>query len=428
MKNFAAVILAAGKGTRMKSVAPKVVHEVCGVPIICQLVRQIKRSGCKRIVVVVGYRSDLVIEALKNDKVDIVFQREQLGTSHAVSMAKAKLKDFNGDLLVLPGDVFIENQKMLKSFLLFHRKKDANMSILTAHFDNPFGYGRIIRDKFEQVMAIREELDANAREKRVKEINTGIYLFDKKELFAKISKVKENKKKKEFYLTDIVEIFRNEKKNIEAYLSVDATSIIGVNDRSQLADIQAIMKSSIIRQHQLNGVTILEPASTYIEDGVKIGIDTVIYPSTYIERDTIIGEGCKIGPFCKIRQGSKILNKAQIGSFVEVVRSKVGEKTNIKHLSYIGDAVIGAGVNVGAGTITANYDGKNKNKTVISDGAFIGSNTVLIAPVNVGSGSKTGAGSVVLSKNNVKAGTTVCGIPAKKIKKQRNKTNRKEFL
>ncbi len=417
MKDKCAVILAAGKGTRMKSSLPKVLHRICGAPLLVHLIRQVKKGGYKKIVVVAGYKSGLIADAVKGEGVEICIQKEQKGTADALVSAKKNLKGFDGDILVLPGDVFIENTATLKKFFAFHKKTGADMSVLVDVLDNPKGYGRIIRDGFGGIKSIREELDANHHEKMIREINTGIYVFDAKSLFFGLGRIGENKRKKEYYLTDIVEIFVKNRKNVEGFVIPDGSKVIGVNDRLHLSEIHAVFKSAIIKSHQLKGVTVLEPSSTYIECNVKIGEDTVIYPYTYIESDVVIGKECQVGPFCKIRSGSKIGDKSQIGSFVEVVRSKVGKKTNIKHLSYIGDAVVGNGVNVGAGTITANYDGKNKSKTVIGDGAFIGSDTVLVAPVKIGKGGKTGAGSIVLKGRNVKSNEVVCGVPAKKIDK-----------
>lgn len=415
-KNIAAVLLAAGKGTRMKSYLPKVVHEVCGLPLILHVIRQLKRHGIKKIVVVVGYGKDDVIARLASEGVEIVEQREQLGTGHALSVCEKNFKAFYGDILVLPGDVFIEKDSCIKTFCAFHAKRKNELSILTAALSDPKGYGRIIRGSEGTVTAIREELDATAAERAINEINTGIYLFKGANVFKALKKIKRNPTKKEYYLTDIVDIYVQDKKRVDGFTVERECAILGVNDRAQLADIHRILKAAILQKHQMNGVTILEPESTYIEVDVTIGADTVIYPYTYIEKNVTIGERCQIGPFCKVRSHSKVNDTSCIGSFVELVRSTVGKKTNIKHLSYIGDAVVGNKVNIGAGTITANYDGKNKNKTYIKDGAFIGSNSVLVAPVSIEEGAKTGAGSVVLSGRNVPRGKVVCGVPARIIK------------
>jgi bifunctional UDP-N-acetylglucosamine pyrophosphorylase / glucosamine-1-phosphate N-acetyltransferase len=415
MREKAAILLAAGKGTRMKSALPKVVHEVCGVPLICHVIRQLRALRIKKIVVVVGYGQKHVRAAVKNYGVDIVEQAEQLGTGHALLVSQTAFRSFAGDLLVLPGDVFIEDDTALKQFFTYHRKKKNALSILSAEIASPKGYGRIIRGADGRVCAIREEPDANTEEKKIREVNTGIYLFDGPRVFRSLQKIKKNSKKKEYYLTDIVDVYRLHDRPIGACCVDKDCAVLGVNDRSQLSEIQALLKKKIIRRLQMRGVTILEPQSTYIEADVAIGHDSVVYPYTYIENDVKIGKNCQIGPFCKIRSGSRINAGACIGSFVEVVRSSVGSKTNIKHLSYIGDAVIGDNVNIGAGTVTANYDGQHKHKTHIKNGAFIGSNSVLVAPVTIGKKAKTGAGSVVLKKRNVADGTVVCGSPARVI-------------
>lgn len=415
-KNIAAVLLAAGKGTRMKSDLPKVVHEVCGLPLIQHVVRQLKRQGIKKIVVVVGHGKEIVIDRLQSEGVEIVEQKPQLGTGHALAVCEKQLRSFNGDILVLPGDVFIEDDACIKQFCSFHTKNKNDVSLLTACIDDPQGYGRIIRSDDDSVVAIREELDASKKERMIDEVNTGIYLFSGTSVFTLLKRVKKNPKKKEYYLTDIVDVSVQTKKRVGGFTVDKEIAILGVNDRSQLAVIQSILKDALIRKHQLNGVTILEPHSTYIEADVTIGTDTTIFPFSYIEKNVIIGKGCQIGPFCKIRSGSQVSDAACIGSFVEVVRSTVGKKTNIKHLSYIGDAVVGNNVNVGAGTVTANYDGQNKNTTCIKDKAFIGSNSVLVAPVTIAEGAKTGAGSVVLRGRDVPAGKVACGVPARVIK------------
>lgn len=417
MKNTAAVILAAGKGTRMNSELPKVLHEACGLPLVRHVVRQVKKLGIKKIIVVVGYRKDLVSEALKNDGVTIVVQKEQLGTGHAVMASQRALKGFTGDVIVLDGDVFFSDPKILKDFSKYHRTQKYEMSIITEGLDEPYGYGRIIRDRKRNVVAIREELDATRDEKAIKEINAGIYVFKGERLFTSLRKIKKNPKKKEYYLTDIVEVYRAANRRIGGYCIDEDTPILGVNDRVQLADVQKLLQKEILHDHMRKGVTVIDPASTYIEVDVTIGADTIIYPYTYIEKDVRIGKQCCIGPFCKMRSRTSIAAQSNIGSFVEVVRSKVGSKTNIKHLSYIGDAVIGNHVNVGAGTITANYDGKRKHKTTIGDDAFIGSNSVLIAPNKIGKGARTGAGAVLPRNKNVPKGKIALGIPARIVKK-----------
>jgi len=397
----------------MKSDLPKVVHEVCGLPLIAHVVRQVKKVGIKKIIVVVGYQKKRVIEALSDVDVEFVTQTNQLGTGHAVLVCEKKLRSFRGNVLVLDGDVLFEETSLLKKFYADFKKRQYGMSILTTSLENPTGYGRIIRDAQDTVVAIREQLDTTEKEKVINEINAGIYLFNNKYLFSFLKKIKKNPKKKEYYLTDIVEKYVKRNFAVGGFNMTGSGSVLGINDRVQLAQVQALFQQAIIQQHQLSGVTILDPANTFIEADVVIGKDTVVYPFTYIEKKVRIGSGCAIGPFCKIRSGSTIKKESHIGSFVEIVRSQVGTKTNIKHLSYIGDAIVGDQVNIGAGTITANYDGKKKNKTKIGNGAFIGSDTVLIAPVSIGENAKTGAGSIVPKNRNVPRGKTALGIPAR---------------
>lgn len=419
MKKVAAVILAAGKGTRMKSALPKVVHEVSGLPLVVHLIRQVRSLGIKDIVVVVGHEKDVVIDRVSKEKVAIVEQKEQLGTGHALRMCKKALASFSGDILVLGGDTYFENSETLQSFCTYHKRNAYDMSVLTAQLDNPFGYGRIIRNPEKDVVAIREEVDAVTEERLIREINTGIYLFNKDKVFATLKKVRTDNKKKEYYLTSAVALFVAAKHRVGGFLSDPVYAILGVNDRVQLADIQKIVNRSIIMAHQRRGVTVIDPDSTYIEVDVTIGSDSIIYPFTYIEKNVSIGSGCAIGPFCKIRSDSTVKDTSNIGSFVEVVRSKVGSHTNIKHLSYIGDATVGNRVNIGAGTITANYDGVHKHKTVIGDGSFIGSDTVLIAPITVGKGARTGAGAVVPGRRNIPAKQIAVGVPAKIVSAQK---------
>lgn len=413
MQEKAAIVLAAGKGTRMRSTRPKVVHEVCGVPLICHVIRQLRSLRIKKIVLVVGYGKEHVIEAVKDYGVQIVEQRDQLGTGHALAVCQKAFRSFRGDILVLPGDAFIEDDAALRCFFTFHRKKKNALSILSAELAEPRGYGRIIRGTDGTVCAIREEPDATPAEKNIREINTGVYLFDGPRVFSSLKKITKNSKKKEYYLTDIVDVYRAQKRPIGARCVDKECAVLGVNDRSQLAVIQEVLKKKIIRDLQRAGVTVLEPHSTYVECDVKIGSDTTLYPYTYIEKDVRIGRECQIGPFCKLRCGTQVKARSCIGSFVEIVRSRVGSKTNIKHLSYIGDAIVGDNVNIGAGTVTANYDGRHKHTTQIKDGAFVGSNSVLVAPVSIGKNAQTGAGSVVLKKRNVPDGKVVCGAPAR---------------
>ncbi|MBN1493184.1 MAG: bifunctional N-acetylglucosamine-1-phosphate uridyltransferase/glucosamine-1-phosphate acetyltransferase [Candidatus Omnitrophica bacterium] len=415
-KKCAALVLAAGQGTRMKSEKPKVLHAICGVSLVEHIVSTLSAVKMNKIVVVVGYKQELVRSSLKDSKADFVIQKEQLGTAHAVKCARGSLRDFSGDVLVIAGDVPLIQKSTLRSFVGFHRKNRSKATVLTTTVNAPKAYGRIVRDGQGHVIRIVEELDASAEEKAIKEINSGIYLFDAKLLFKEVVRIKRNRKKREFYLTDIVEALIEKNITVNAYRIADADQVRGINSRKDLGDLNRIMNKTTIRLLQESGVTILSEESTFIEQRVKIGRDTVIYPFTFIARDVTIGRNCKLGPFCKIRSKTRIKNDTTIGSFVELNRSSIDNGVTIKHLAYIGDAWIGKNVNIGAGTITANFDGKKKHKTVIKDRALIGANTVLVAPVTVGRSAKTGAGSVVCAGRNIPDNKIAVGVPAKVIK------------
>jgi bifunctional UDP-N-acetylglucosamine pyrophosphorylase/glucosamine-1-phosphate N-acetyltransferase len=410
-----AVILAAGEGTRMRSRRSKVLHEVAGKSIVAHGVSAVKRAGVSRIVLVAG-RNRRDLESLFAGEAKVVFQRERLGTGHALACAVAALGRFEGDLLVVAGDAPLIRPETLRVLIRRHRKEGAEASILSARVEHPAGYGRIVRDGLGRVTAIREELDAAAWERSIHEVNSGTYVFRAPAARRVLRKVRPLNRKQEYYLTDAVEILVREGDGVKAHMLASETEISGINTRNDLAKASEAMWKRNVDYHLGRGVTVISPANTCIESDVHIGADTVIHPFTYIEHDVRIGRDCVIGPFAKVRSGSRIENGAVVGSFVEIVRTKLGRRTYVKHLAYLGDAAVGAGVNIGAGTITANFDGKKKNRTVIGDGAFIGCDTVLIAPVSVGRGARTGAGSVVLRGRNVKPRETVAGVPAKPLK------------
>jgi len=411
-----AVVLAAGKGTRMVSESPKVLHPIDGMPLVQHVLENIKLPSIKRKIVVVGFKAKKVRKFLSSydSLIDNVLQSQQLGTGHAVLCAEKKVKSKH--VLVLAGDVpFIQSQTISK-LIKKHIQSKSAASILSARVINPKGYGRIVRDSKNKVLGIREELDASAKERLVKEVNTGFYIFDSKVLFSTLKKIKTKNKKKEYYLTDVIALLSLKSKKVESHPISTEEEMMGINSKVDLMKAQKLMNQKTLKRLMEKGVVIVSPENTFIANDVKIGRDTVILPFTYIGKKVVIGKRCQIGPFSHIREEVKIDDGSQVGSFVEVVRSKVGKNSMVKHLTYLGDSVVGNKANLGAGTITANYDGKNKSKTIIGDGAFIGSNTVLVAPVKIGNKAKTGAGSVVLAKANVPKGTTVAGVPAKKIK------------
>ncbi|MDX8367626.1 bifunctional UDP-N-acetylglucosamine diphosphorylase/glucosamine-1-phosphate N-acetyltransferase GlmU [Cytobacillus sp. IB215665] len=427
MKNRFAVILAAGQGTRMKSKLYKVLHPVCGKPMVQHVVEEVTKIGVSQLITVVGHGAEQVKEKLGNSS-DFVLQKEQLGTGHAVLQAAPQLEQQDGITIVLYGDTPLITEATMKSLLEHHEHTKAKVTILTAIANDPTGYGRIVRDDLDKVEKIVEHKDANDQELSIKEINTGIYCFDNKALFHALKKVSNNNSQGEYYLPDVVGILKNEGETVSVYQTQSFSETLGVNNRIQLAEAEQIMKERINNYHMLNGVTIIDPHSTYISSNAQIGQDTIIHPGTIIEGETVIGTDCtvgphtelkncqignrsvirhsvahqseignevNIGPFAHIRPDSLIKDEVKIGNFVEVKKSIIGDGSKASHLSYIGDAEVGKGVNIGCGSITVNYDGQNKYLTKIEDGAFIGCNSNLVAPVTVGERAYVAAGSTI---------------------------------
>ncbi|WNF37082.1 bifunctional UDP-N-acetylglucosamine diphosphorylase/glucosamine-1-phosphate N-acetyltransferase GlmU [Bacillaceae bacterium IKA-2] len=427
MNNFFAVILAAGQGTRMKSRLYKVLHSVCGKPMVQHVVDQISQVGVDEIAVVVGHGAEKVKNHL-GDGVTYLVQEEQLGTGHAVMQAESLLRGRDGVTIVLCGDTPLITKKTMEALLHYHAKQEAKATILTAVADNPTGYGRIIRDDQGVVHRIVEDKDATELERAINEINTGTYCFDNASLLAALKDVGNDNVQGEYYLPDVIEILQRDNHLIAAYQTADFAETIGVNDRIALANAETIMKKRINETHMRNGVTIIDPNNTYIETDVAVGVDTVIYPGTVLRGNTVIGNECQIGPnteindsyvgnnsvikqsvvssskvgndvqigpFAHIRPESQISDEVKIGNFVEIKKSSFGRGSKASHLSYIGDAEIGIGVNIGCGSITVNYDGKNKYLTKVEDGAFVGCNSNLIAPVTIGKDAYVAAGSTI---------------------------------
>ena len=393
-EDVVAIILAAGKGTRMKSEKSKLVHKIYGKEIVLRSYENAKRAGIDNIIAVVGHLKEQVQEVLK-DKVKYVYQEEMLGTGHAVMQAKEFLKGKKGKVVVLNGDVPILRPETIRNLVEKSITNKEYATLLTAIYDNPFGYGRIIRDEGGNVEGIVEEKDATEMQRKIKEINAGIYCFDIEELLKALDSINNNNASGEYYITDVIKIINDNKLKTWAVIVEDNTEILGVNDRVQLEILTKILRMRINAEHMRNGVTIEDSSTTYIYDDVKIGKDTVIHPNTTIKSDVEIGENCEIGPNSYIREGCKLANKVKIGSFVEIKKTIVGEGTKIPHLSYMGDCEIGEKTNIGCGTITCNYDGFNKSKTIIGNNCFIGSNTNLIAPVTVGDNAFIAAGSTI---------------------------------
>jgi len=423
------VVLAAGEGTRMKSKNSKVLHEIAGRSIIHNLLTAVEPLSPKNLTVVVGAHKDEVIDHLKKvaPKAKTVFQEKRDGTGGATQLALAEHKG-DGTVLILAGDTPLLTTQTLEEFMAAHQSEKSVASVLTALLPDPAGYGRIIRGDNSSILKIVEEKDASDSEKEIDEINTGVYLFELKVLKEVIGKLKNNNSQKELYLTDVISLITAEGKSAQAILSNDYTETLGINDRTQLAECAAIMRDRINHQHMLNGVTIIDPTTTWIDVDVKIEADVVIYPGTAITgkstikanavigpRTTLvsctvaegakvvesncteasIGKEVKVGPFTYLRKGTVLANESKAGAFVEIKNSTVGKGSKVAHLSYVGDAEIGEESNIGAATVFVNYDGEKKHQTKIGDQVRIGSDTMLVAPVTVGDGAYTAAGSVI---------------------------------
>ena len=417
MSGFGCVVLAAGKGTRFYSDTPKILHDLHGKSILQHVLDAAAACGIGCPVVVIGHGADEVRKLLKGKAIPVV-QKKQLGTADAVKSAKNELSRFK-DIAVLYGDVPLVRKETLRSLIRQHNTSASSCTVLTVDMDDPSGYGRMIRDIFGGVKAIVEEKEATGEEKKIREINVGLYCFDRHDIFEAISKVQKSKVKKEFYLTDVIAILLEEGKKVGAFKADDPDESIGINSRADLAKAYSILSRRKIKELISGSVTVLDPATTFVSPDAKIGKDTVIHPFTVIEKDVVIGKRCAIGPFCRLRPGTVVYDDVEIGNFVEVTRSRLGRGVKAKHLTYLGDAVVGKGTNIGCGTITANYDGKKKSKTVIGDKVFVGSGTILIAPVKVGNGAMTGAGSVILKNKNIPARAVVAGVPAKVLNKSK---------
>ncbi|HHY47625.1 MAG TPA: bifunctional UDP-N-acetylglucosamine diphosphorylase/glucosamine-1-phosphate N-acetyltransferase GlmU [Firmicutes bacterium] len=484
MSGFRAIVLAAGLGKRMKSSMPKVLHKVCGRPIIFYVLDAVSTAGASNVIVVVGHRGELVEEAVADwesrfngqensqgngrkdgqenaregslegrlegslegrrgeslgafseigPRVRCVYQREQLGTAHAVMQAAGEFRDYDGPVVVVAGDMPFLPAGYIRRLVDVLESGGANSIpvsavVLTAIMEEPQGYGRIVRGEDGRVLRVVEEKDATPEEKAIHEINSSAYCFNAKDIFCILSEVSRDNAQGEYYLTDVIRIMTGHGMRVEAEVAPDPVTVMGINTRMELAKAEEIMRDRVRRSLMEEGVTMIDPRSTFIDAGVKIGRDTVVYPFTFIEGKTVIGEGCTIGPearlvnvtvedgarieravvyssiigrnanvgpFAYIRPGTVLKEKSKVGTFVEVKKSTIGPGSKVPHQSYIGDTTIGTGVNVGAGTITCNYDGREKHPTIIDDEVFIGSNTNLVAPVRVGKGAYVAAGSTI---------------------------------
>jgi bifunctional UDP-N-acetylglucosamine pyrophosphorylase/glucosamine-1-phosphate N-acetyltransferase len=424
----AAVILAAGRGTRMKSTLPKVLHAVAGLPMALYPARLAKALGCDPTVLVVGHEAAAVKSALADEGLHFALQEEQLGTGHALLCAREQLADFTGTLLLLCGDVPLLRGETLERLLAFHQAQAATVTVLTAEMADPHSYGRIVRDG-EEVLRIVEEKDASLKEKAIREINTGIYAFESPFVFEALGRVGRDNAQGEYYLTDVLALARAAGRKVCALVAGDPEETMGINDRVQLARAGLLMRHRINTGLMRAGVTLVDPAATYIEASVRIGEDTVVHPGVHLRGATVIGRDCiiepgamltdsvladrvhikagsviegseigagsAIGPMAHLRLGTVLVGENKVGNFVETKKARLGRKSQASHLTYIGDAEVGERVNFGCGTITCNYDGTNKHQTTIGDDVFIGSDVQFIAPVTIGSGSLIGAGSTI---------------------------------
>lgn len=394
-----AVILAAGKGTRMKSVTtPKVLHQIMGKTLLGYVLDSVKNFASEEFVIVGHHAEEVekfVKENYKNAKTAL--QSPQLGTGHAVSMVCPMLENYDGMVIILCGDTPLITEETLKNFVEFHNNNNSDITVMSTMFDNPTGYGRIIRENDNSLQCIVEEKDANQEQKAVKEVNAGIYCLNWAKIKDAFSQLKSNNAQGEYYLTDIIAWGKSNNLSVNAYVLEDSDQIYGINSRLNLAQAAKMMNKRNLEKYMVNGVTIVDPESTWISEDTEIGQDTIIYPFTYIEGMNKIGKSCKIGPCAHLRGGVEVCDNVKVGNFVEVKKSKISSNTNVGHLSYIGDSELGEHVNIGAGTITANYNPltKEKTKTTLKDNVKIGSNTVLVAPVTVEEGANIGAGSIV---------------------------------
>ena len=392
--NIMAIVMAAGKGTRMKSKKSKLVQKIYGKEVVKRAVENAKKAGVNEIVAVVGYMKEEVMAVLGDD-VKYAYQEEMLGTGHAVMQAKEYLQGKKGKVLVLNGDVPLIRPETLNKLLEKSIENKEYATLLTAIYDNPTGYGRIVRDEGGNISAIVEEKDTTEEQKEIKEINAGIYCFDIEELLSALDKISPNNAQGVYYLTDVIQIMNEKGLKTGAVIVEDNTEILGINDRVQLEMLTKVLQMRINTEQMKKGVTIEDINTTYIYDDVEIGMDTVIHPNTTIKSGVQIGEDCEIGPNAYIREGCKLANNVKIGNFVEIKKAIIGEGTKVPHFIYLGDCEVGEKCNIGCGTITCNYDGFHKSKTIIGNHAFIGSNTNLVAPVTIGDETFIAAGSTI---------------------------------
>jgi bifunctional UDP-N-acetylglucosamine pyrophosphorylase/glucosamine-1-phosphate N-acetyltransferase len=450
MEGTAIVILAAGKGTRMNSDLVKVLHPLMGVPML-SLTLDLSLNGmhAEKTVVVVGYQAEKIQEEFKDPRLQFALQKEQLGTGHAVMQALPFLRDFTGTVLILCGDVPLVKLETLRAFLDAFRKSGSTLSVLTTVVGNPFGYGRVLRNKGGWLEKIVEEKDTSEEERLIREINTGIFSIRAPYLFEGLKEIGQENAQGEYYLTDLVEVARQKGLRCSAHMVADPMEVMGINTRIDLATAHGVLRKWKMQELMLSGVTIIDPQVTYVDRGVEVGKDTVLHPNCILQGKTKVGQRCIIesnakmidsivgneviirsnsvitdsriedgaiiGPFSHLRPLTEVKAKAKIGNFVEVKKSVIGIGSKANHLSYIGDSLVGEDVNIGAGTITCNYDGFEKHQTIIGDRVFVGSNVELVAPVKVGNRSSIGAGTTV-TKNVPEGALAISRVKQKNIR------------
>jgi bifunctional UDP-N-acetylglucosamine pyrophosphorylase/glucosamine-1-phosphate N-acetyltransferase len=459
MQKFGVILLAAGQGTRMKSALPKVLHPLAGRPLFLHALTMAQRLAPARIAVVIGHGAETVRRAYGSNDVTWVTQDQQLGTGHAVLCAKDLFEGFNGDVLILSGDVPLIKEATLRSMVDKHRNRKAAVTLLTASLDRPAGYGRVVRNVAGGITGIVEEKDASETQRQIREVNGGVYVASSAFLFAALSRVKNDNRQGEYYLPDIVAIGLARGKIIETVRVADAREMLGVNTREELAFMEKSLRESINRKWMLAGVTLTDPDTTYIDEGVVIGKDTVIGPNTQLRGKTIIGERCRIdgtafltdveigddvelkfsvmltgsrvgagaiiGPFAQLRPGTDLGRNVHIGNFVEAKAAHIGDGTKANHLTYLGDVTIGRDSNIGAGTITCNYDGFHKYQTKIGDRVQVGSDTTLVAPIALGDDVYVATASTV--RHDVPAGALVFNQREVKIREGWTEQKRKQM-
>ena len=411
------VILAAGQGTRMRSPRPKVLHGICGRPMLGYVLDQARAVDPERIVVVTGHGGDEVREWVDaeepDDRLRFVTQAEQLGTGHALQVCAGELESATGPVLVLYGDMPLLREETLRA--LADARGERRASLLTAVVERPRGFGRVLRDDGSGFVGIVEEKDATPAQRALREVNVGVYCFEKEELLRRLPALRNDNAQGEYYLTDVLGGIVGDGEEVATLTLEDEREAIGINTLEHLAEARAGIQERILLEHLAAGVFIEDPATTYIDHGVDIGAGTRVLPCTVIRGGVRIGEGCEVGPFTHLRPGAVLVDGAEIGNFTEAKNATLGAGSKAKHLSYLGDVTIGSRVNIGAGTIVANYDGEHKHHTVVADGAFVGSGTILIAPVEVGEGALTGGGAVVTRNSRIPPGEAWVGVPARPI-------------